>query len=130
MTTTEPNIIAIDGPAGSGKSTLAIRLAEWLNYLYFDTGIMYRAVTLAALRTGTDPQDAQSLLRILRIEAGGQVVSLSSVPGRNYQVLATPAVNLPLTPLSAPLTALTGTTSFTNTAPAGTNLFYRVQFVP
>jgi len=40
-----PNIIAIDGPAASGKSTLAKRLAETLNYLYFDTGVMYRAVT-------------------------------------------------------------------------------------
>jgi CMP/dCMP kinase len=44
-----PRIIAIDGPAASGKSTLAERLAQDLNYLYFDTGVMYRAVTLAAL---------------------------------------------------------------------------------
>lgn len=45
-----PKIIAIDGPAASGKSTLGEKLAETLGYLYFDTGIMYRAVTLAALR--------------------------------------------------------------------------------
>lgn len=44
-----PNIIAIDGPAASGKSTLAERMAAQLGYLYFDTGVMYRAVTLAAL---------------------------------------------------------------------------------
>ena len=44
-----PAIIAIDGPAGSGKSTLGKNLAEYLGYLYFDTGVMYRAVTLAAL---------------------------------------------------------------------------------
>jgi cytidylate kinase len=44
-----PNIIAIDGPAASGKSTLAERMAAQLEYLYFDTGVMYRAVTLAAL---------------------------------------------------------------------------------
>jgi cytidylate kinase len=44
-----PNIIAIDGPAASGKSTLAELLAAKLSYLYFDTGVMYRAVTLAAL---------------------------------------------------------------------------------
>ncbi len=44
-----PEIIAIDGPAGSGKSTIGKLLAEYLNYLYFDTGVMYRAVTLAAL---------------------------------------------------------------------------------
>ncbi|NPV77008.1 MAG: (d)CMP kinase [Anaerolineae bacterium] len=45
----KPEIIAIDGPAASGKSTLAEKLAEALGYLYFDTGVMYRAVTLAAL---------------------------------------------------------------------------------
>lgn len=44
-----PKIIAIDGPAASGKSTLAERMAAKLSYLYFDTGVMYRAVTLAAL---------------------------------------------------------------------------------
>jgi cytidylate kinase len=42
--------IAIDGPAASGKSTAAETLAKRLGYLYFDTGVMYRAVTLAALR--------------------------------------------------------------------------------
>ncbi len=43
------NLIAIDGPAASGKSTLAERIARKLDYFYFDTGVMYRAVTLAAL---------------------------------------------------------------------------------
>lgn len=43
-------IIALDGPAGSGKSTTAQRVAHHLEYLYIDTGAMYRAVTLAALR--------------------------------------------------------------------------------
>jgi len=45
-------IIAIDGPAGSGKSTTAKLVAQKLNYLYIDTGAMYRAVTLFALRKG------------------------------------------------------------------------------
>lgn len=45
-----PQRIAIDGPASSGKSTLGVRLAKRLAYLYFDTGLMYRAVTLAALQ--------------------------------------------------------------------------------
>lgn len=45
----KPSIIAIDGPAASGKSTLGERLAQRIGYLYFDTGLMYRAVTLAAL---------------------------------------------------------------------------------
>lgn len=60
----EPNIIAIDGPAASGKSTLAIHLARWLNYLYFDTGIMYRAVTLAAIKSGIDLTDEQAVTRL------------------------------------------------------------------
>lgn len=46
--------IAIDGPAGSGKSTLGKRLARELGLLYFDSGIMYRAVTCAALAHGLD----------------------------------------------------------------------------
>ena len=47
-----PGIIAIDGPAASGKSTLGRRLADFLGYLFFDTGVMYRAVTWAALQGG------------------------------------------------------------------------------
>ena len=42
------SIIAIDGPAGAGKSTIAKSLAEALNYLYIDTGAMYRAVAYQA----------------------------------------------------------------------------------
>ena len=52
-----PTIIAIDGPAASGKSTLGYALAERLNYLFFDTGIMYRAVTRAALDKHIDVHD-------------------------------------------------------------------------
>ena len=50
-------IIAIDGPAGSGKSTIGKLLAEYLDYLYFDTGVMYRAVTLAAINQGIDTEN-------------------------------------------------------------------------
>ena len=52
-----PTTIAIDGPAASGKSTLGALLAEALGYLYFDTGVMYRAVTLAVLERQLDIQD-------------------------------------------------------------------------
>ena len=49
---TEQLIIAIDGPVGSGKSTLARRVAELMGYVYVDTGAMYRALALKALRQG------------------------------------------------------------------------------
>jgi cytidylate kinase len=48
----KPLIIAIDGPVGSGKSTLARRVAELMGYVYVDTGAMYRALALKALRQG------------------------------------------------------------------------------
>lgn len=47
-------VIAIDGPAGSGKSTVARLVAQRLGFLYIDTGAMYRALTLKALRTKVD----------------------------------------------------------------------------
>lgn len=49
-----PSIIALDGPAASGKSTLGKRLADALGYLFFDTGIMYRAITWIALQHDMD----------------------------------------------------------------------------
>jgi cytidylate kinase len=52
-----PSTIAIDGPAASGKSTLGLRLAQELGYLFFDTGVMYRAVTWLALQRGADVND-------------------------------------------------------------------------
>jgi len=59
-----PNVIAIDGPSASGKSTLAKLLADHLGYLYFDTGIMYRAVTLAAMEAGINIGDEISITRL------------------------------------------------------------------
>lgn len=52
--------IAIDGPAGAGKSTIAKILAKKLNIEYIDTGAMYRAITLKALRLGIDMEDENS----------------------------------------------------------------------
>ncbi len=57
----QPSVIAIDGPAGAGKSTLGALLAARLGYLYFDTGVMYRALTLAAMRAGLALHDGASL---------------------------------------------------------------------
>jgi cytidylate kinase len=56
-----PAIIAIDGPAASGKSTVGFRLAKVLDYLFFDTGVMYRAVTWAALTRGVAIDDAAAI---------------------------------------------------------------------
>lgn len=57
--------VAIDGPAGAGKSTLARQLARDLGYIYVDTGAMYRAVGLYALRTGADPADQAAVNALL-----------------------------------------------------------------
>ena len=62
---TTPEVIAIDGAAGSGKSTLARGLAETLGLPYVNTGIMYRALTLAALDAGLDPDDGPSLAGLM-----------------------------------------------------------------
>ncbi len=53
--------IALDGPSGSGKSTIAKRLSNKLNILYLDTGAMYRATALKALKLGIDTFDAEGV---------------------------------------------------------------------
>jgi cytidylate kinase len=58
-------IVTIDGPAGAGKSTAARALAERLGFDYLDTGAMYRAVTLAALRAEIKPGDEAGLKALL-----------------------------------------------------------------
>jgi cytidylate kinase len=57
-------IVTIDGPAGAGKSTVAKRLARRLGFTFLDTGAMYRAVTLAALRRGLSWDDREALVRL------------------------------------------------------------------
>jgi cytidylate kinase len=59
-----PEIIAIDGPAGSGKSTLGKLLAAHLNFLYFDTGVLYRAVTLSVIQQGINVNEAEQVTHI------------------------------------------------------------------
>lgn len=60
----KPSVIAIDGPAASGKTTLACELARRLGYLYFDTGVMYRAVTLVALEQGIPIADEAAVTAV------------------------------------------------------------------
>jgi len=76
-------IIAIDGPVGSGKSTLARRVADMMGYLYVDTGAMYRAIALKALRRGVSLDSAVDLVELARdtridlhAQDGGQRVLL------------------------------------------------------
>lgn len=70
-------VIAIDGPAGAGKSTIARRLAVRLGYTYIDTGAMYRAVALWALRQHMDPADT------LRAEPLARAAEIAlAAPGR------------------------------------------------
>ncbi len=57
--------IALDGPAGSGKSTIAKALAKDYNILYLDTGAMYRACGLKALRCGVNPKDGEAVEKML-----------------------------------------------------------------
>lgn len=67
-------IITIDGPAGTGKTTVARLVADKLGFLYFDTGAMYRAVTLLLLKEGIDWSDetrVQSLLTTFRFAVEG-----------------------------------------------------------
>ncbi|MDR2693847.1 MAG: (d)CMP kinase [Chitinispirillales bacterium] len=59
-------IIAIDGPAGSGKSSTARAVAARLGAVYLDTGAMYRAVTLKALRLGVAHTDDEALAAVMR----------------------------------------------------------------
>ena len=58
--------IAMDGPVGAGKSTVADAVARRLDILHLDTGAMYRALGLKALRTGTDPENEQAVTELCR----------------------------------------------------------------
>jgi cytidylate kinase len=59
-------VVAIDGPAGSGKSTVSKLVAKRLGLIYIDTGAMYRALTLKAMRYGIDLEDEGALVELAR----------------------------------------------------------------
>ena len=76
--------VAIDGPAGAGKSTIAKKIAKKMNYIYVDTGAMYRAMALFLLRNHVDPSDSTAISEKCReaditlcYEQGEQVVLLN-----------------------------------------------------
>lgn len=76
--------VAIDGPAGAGKSTIAKRVAREKNYIYVDTGAMYRAMALYLLRLGVSPEDSDKIAKAcmqadisIEYQKGEQVVLLN-----------------------------------------------------
>jgi len=78
-------VVAIDGPSGSGKSTVARAVAAALGIPPLDTGAMYRAVTLALLRTGADPTDegrAVAVAQAMDLAVGEQI----ELEGRDVSV--------------------------------------------
>lgn len=83
-----PRVVAIDGPAGSGKSTVGYGVAQALDFLYFDTGAMYRAVTWAAIDRGVDLQDGDAVGKLAE-ELEMDILPPSDVirHGRNSMVL-------------------------------------------
>jgi CMP/dCMP kinase len=105
-----PNIIAIDGPAASGKSTLGRRLADAFGYLFFDTGVMYRAVTWLMLQHGVDVKDETAVTHLAETTSI-DVRPPSKEDGRPCDVLAdgvditwetrTPEVEANVSPVSA-----------------------------
>jgi cytidylate kinase len=106
----KPKTIAIDGPAASGKSTVGAALAQHLGYVYFDTGVMYRAVTWAALQRGLAIDDEAAITRLaetIKLD----VTSPTVADGRQYDVMCdevdvtwairTPEVDANVSPVSA-----------------------------
>jgi len=84
--TDRPLVIAIDGPAASGKSTLAEKLAKQLGFFYFDTGVMYRVATLAALQELGSVEDEAAVTSLTeKIQIDVQPASVSD--GRTMDVL-------------------------------------------
>jgi len=80
-----PRHIAIDGPAGSGKSTVGEQLAQRLDYLYIDTGAMYRAVAWLALQRGIDSSDGSALASLAQ-QTGIIIAHPNIDDGRQYTV--------------------------------------------
>jgi cytidylate kinase len=81
-----PSIIAIDGPAASGKSTLGLSVAKELGYLFFDTGVMYRAVTWLALKLDMDLGDEPKITALAE-QTQIEVAPASKSDGRACDVL-------------------------------------------
>lgn len=98
-----PSVIAIDGPVASGKTTVGRELARRLGYAFVDTGVYYRAVTIAALDAGTPLDDEAALTRlaeglVVRLGDEGRSVSLDGVDVTSR--LRTPEVDAGVSPVA------------------------------
>lgn len=82
-----PSVITIDGPAGAGKSTLGELLARRLGYLFFDTGVMYRALAWAVLRSAIDPEDGEAVAALAHNLDIQVLPPGDATDGRPYTVL-------------------------------------------
>jgi cytidylate kinase len=96
-------VIALDGPAASGKSSVGLGAAHALGLGYFDTGLLYRALTWLALARGIDPDDSDSLARLvpeldIQIDPIGRVYRDGS---DITDALRQPEVNAAVSPVSA-----------------------------
>ncbi len=69
MANLKPQLIAIDGPVAVGKSSVGLRLAERLGYVFFDTGMLYRAFTWKVLKSGISPEHKEKLCELATITA-------------------------------------------------------------
>lgn len=81
--------IAIDGPAGAGKSTIAKKVAAEKNYIYVDTGAMYRAMALYLYRLGIDPDDSAAISS----NCAGADITIEYRDGQQVVLLAGENVN-------------------------------------
>lgn len=81
------NIIAIDGPAASGKSTLGLKLSKALGYLFFDTGVMYRAITWLAIQRGLNLEDAKTITDLAE-SVNIDIMPASEPDGRTSDIYA------------------------------------------
>jgi CMP/dCMP kinase len=81
-----PSVITIDGPAASGKSTLGQLLAQQLGYLYFDAGVIYRALTAVALQHDLNLKDEETLVNLAN-QMNLRILPSTEKDNRQYTVL-------------------------------------------
>ncbi len=107
---TAPRTIALDGPAGVGKSTIGKLLADRHHYLFLDTGVLYRAVSLVAVRQGIASADTARLrevardldVEILRAEPESEFMYRVSIDGEDVtEILRSPEVEQIVSEVSA-----------------------------